>query len=228
MSPLRTDFHSHLLPALDDGVATTDAALAVIQQLATLGYTRLITTPHIMHDTYPNTVQTITRAWENLNKVLVEAGIPVTLEIAAEYYLDEQVFAMAENGTKFMTFGDKHFLFETNFYSEPFQLSDFIFKSFVNGYKPILAHPERYGYITLAKVEEFRHRGVLMQLNLLSLCGYYGKPIQKLAQKMVVQGWVDAVGSDCHNLEQAHLLTTLPADKYYQKALALPLLNYKL
>lgn len=220
--------HSHLLAALDDGVKTHAEAIAIVQQFHQLGYTKLITTPHIMSDTYRNTPEGILNKLGELKQEIAAAGIPVQLEAAAEYYLDETVLDLINADSKLLTFSGAYFLFETNFYSEPYQLNDFIFKSLTNGYKPILAHPERYAYMTMEKAEELYHRGVLLQINSLSLIGFYGKPIQKLAQKIIDQKWVHLLGSDCHNILQVQLQTEIIKDKYYRKALDLPLLNNKL
>jgi len=228
LNPLQVDMHSHLLAALDDGVKTHQEAITIVQQFQQLGYTRLITTPHIMSDTYRNTPEGILSKLEELKSELKLAGIAMQVEAAAEYYLDETVLALLDSDGQLLTFSGTHFLFETNFYSEPYQLNDFIFKSLTKGYKPILAHPERYAYMTIEKAEELYHRGVLLQINSLSLIGFYGKPIQKLAQKLIEQKWVHVLGSDCHNILQVQLQTEIIKDKYYRKALDLPLLNNKL
>ncbi|MCW5909840.1 MAG: capsular biosynthesis protein [Cyclobacteriaceae bacterium] len=220
--------HSHLLAALDDGVKTHEEAIEIVRQFQQLGFTRLITTPHIMSDTYRNTPQGIRSKLEELKAALAAAGITLQLEAAAEYYLDETVIRLLDAGKPMLTFSGNFFLFETNFYAEPFQLNDFIFKSLTKGYKPILAHPERYAYMTVEKAEELYHRGVILQINSLSLIGFYGKPAQKLAQKLVEQKLIHLLGSDCHNLLQARLQAEVMQDKFYRKALDLPLLNYKL
>jgi protein-tyrosine phosphatase len=228
LNPLQVDMHSHLLAAIDDGVKTHTEAIEIIRQFQHLGFTKLITTPHIMSDTYRNTPEGIMGKLSELKIELISAGIQIELEAAAEYYLDETVLALLDSDSPLLTFSGSYFLFETNFYSEPFLLNDFIFKSLTKGYKPILAHPERYAYMTLEKAEELFHRGVCLQLNSLSLVGFYGKPIQKLAQKLIDQRWVHLLGSDCHNVLQVQLQTEIIQDKYYRKALDLPLLNNKL
>lgn len=79
--------------------------------------------------------------------------------------------------------------------------------------------------MTLAKAEDLRDRGVKLQINLLSLIGIYGPPIQRLAEKLIQQGMVDLVGSDCHNMDHATLLEKAFRTSSYRKALDLPLLN---
>ena len=144
---------------------------------------------------------------------------------SAEYYLDEELFRKVEANEPLLTFGERCLLFETNMITEPYQLKDFIFKITSLGYKPVLAHPERYAYMTREKAEDLRDRGILFQLNMLSIIGYYSKSIQRTAQWLIDMGWVDLLGSDCHVLEHARLIEHVQKSKYFQKALALPLLN---
>ena len=116
-------------------------------------------------------------------------------------------------------------LFETNFFSEPLHLNEFIFNAITHGYKPVLAHPERYQYMTLQKAEELRDRGVLFQLNIPSMVGFYGKPVERMAAKLIDAGWIDLLGSDCHNLIQFQALEAALKNKHFKKALNFPLLN---
>ena len=220
--------HSHLLPGVDDGVKTNAEAFAVIDRLMEMGYKKIITTPHIMTDYYGNTSESISTAFQQFLPVLKDKGYSISFHCAAEYYLDERLFELAGGGEKLLTFGDRYLLFETNVISEPLQLKEFIFSLTSQGFRPVLAHPERYQYMTLEKAEDLRNRGVLLQINLLSLTGYYGPPMQKLAEKFIDRGWVDMFGTDCHNLEQIPFLKKVQHSRAYRKALNLPLLNYSL
>ena len=228
LKPLLTDMHSHLIPGVDDGVKTNEESFAIIDQLLELGYQKIITTPHIMSDYYGNTAESLSIAYEQFLPVLRARGYALPFQCAAEYYLDEKIYESVMAKEKLLTFGDRHFLFETNAVSEPLQLKEFIFSLTSQGFKPILAHPERYLYMTLEKAEDLHHRGVLLQVNLLSLLGYYGPPMQKLAEKLIERGWVDMLGSDCHNMDHVLLLKKVQRSKFYRKALDLPLLNYSL
>jgi len=225
---IKTDMHSHLLAGLDDGVKSHEEALIIIQNFSLLGYKKIITTPHIMSDYYRNEPEQIIEKLDELNKVLQEKQIPVTLEAAAEYYLDETLIAKMNNQNRLLTFGLNYLLFETNFFSEPSQLKEFIFNAITHGYKPVLAHPERYQYMTLQKAEDLKDRGVLLQLNLPSLVGYYGKPVERMAVKLIDAGWIDLVGSDCHNMLQFKALEAAFKNRNFKKALALRLLNNSL
>jgi protein-tyrosine phosphatase len=227
-NPLHTDVHSHLLAGLDDGVKTQKEAIELISFYHKLGYQKLITTPHINSDYYRNEPEGIRAGLTELNKGLKAESIPVIVEAAAEYYLDEELMRKVDAKEQLLTFGQSHLLFETNFLTEPYQLNDFIFKVITQGYKPILAHPERYAYMTLEKAEELKNRGVLFQLNIPSLVGFYSKPIQQLACKLIDKGWIDLLGSDCHTIIHLQVLEDAVQNKYFKKAVELPLLNNSL
>lgn len=220
--------HSHLLPGIDDGVKTPEEAHHVIEQLMELGYRRLITTPHIMTDYFGNTGESVRTAYDAFLPHVAAKHPSLVFEAAAEYYLDDNVIAWAAERKPLLTFGDKYLLFETNMISEPLQLKEFIFSVTLQGYKPVLAHPERYQYMTLEKAEDLRNRGVKLQLNLLSLIGQYGPPVQKLAEKLIARGWADMLGTDCHNLDHTRLLRAVQRTTAYRKALDLPLINHSL
>jgi len=224
--PLTTDIHSHLLAAIDDGVKSIEQALAIIRVFQKAGYKKMITTPHVMQDYYRNDSSVILQRLDELRKYIAEHGVVFEIEAAAEYYLDEALLKKIEDREPLLVFGDHCLLFETNMINEPYSLNDFIFKVTTAGYRPVMAHPERYAYMSLEMAEDLRNRGVLFQMNMLSIIGFYSKQIQRLAHQFIDRGWVDLLGSDCHNIEHARLVQQVQKNKYFQRALALPLLNH--
>ncbi|MFZ5971521.1 MAG: tyrosine-protein phosphatase [Bacteroidota bacterium] len=225
--PFATDMHSHLLPGLDDGVKTFEEAKETILKLMEWGYRQAITTPHIMNDSYRNTPQEIQTRLHELTNYLQQEKVDFPLQAAAEYYLDEALMQRLEQNETLLTFS-RYLLFETNYLTEPYVLRDFIFKATTRGYKLILAHPERYHFMTMEKAEDLLDRGVLMQVNLLSLSGFYGKPVQRMAEKMIDKGWIHFAGTDCHNPLQARELKACLRTRSYKKLVDLPLLNHQL
>ena len=222
---LHCDIHSHLLGGIDDGAKDWEDSLAIIRDLKKCGFSKLITTPHIMNDVYRNTPEIIEEKLRELKSQLANQQIEIEIEAAAEYYLDETVYHQVLGSKRLLTFGNNYLLFETNFLSEPYFLKDFIFQAATQGYQLVLAHPERYGYMTMSKAEDLKSRGVLLQLNTISLNAFYSRPIQKMAQQLIDKGWINFLGSDCHTVSQANELAKTMKLKYYQKALELPLLN---
>lgn len=229
-NPLLTDIHSHLLPGLDDGVKSFEEAIRIIRQFKELGYVKAVTTPHVMSDAYRNEPQQILSQLHLLRESLRAESVDFEIEACAEYYLDELLVQKLNQGERLLTFGNNYLLFETNFLTEPYQLKDFIFNASTQGYRLILAHPERYQYLVsdFSKVEDLRNRNVLFQINIPSIVGAYSKPIQKLAFQLINKGWVEFLGSDCHNQFHVDMMKDARRNKYFRKALDLPLLNRSL
>lgn len=230
ITPLTTDIHSHLLPGLDDGVKSLAEAEEIILKLLSLGYKKIITTPHVIHDSFRNTNEGIRQKLEELKDHLRLKEISVTIEAAAEYYLDEHLMERLHADEPMLTFGNRYLLFETNFLSEPLNLKEFVFLTIAKGYKPVLAHPERYMYLmnNFNKVQDLTDRGVLLQVNISSLSDYYSRSVRTMAEKLVAKGLVHFLGSDCHNMNQIKALEKARRSRYFRKALTLPLLNNSL
>lgn len=220
--------HSHLVPGIDDGVTSNEQSLETITKLMDLGYEKFITTPHIMSDTYPNNPSIIRERLSSLNEFLRSKSMNVEVQAAAEYYLDEYTMRAVSAPEEMLTFGNKYLLFETNYLSEPYVLKDFIFQATSKGYHPVLAHPERYQYMTMQKAEDLTDRGVLLQVNLLSLSGFYMKAAQKLAEKLIEKKMISFLGTDCHSPLQAIALEKSLRTPAFKKAMDLPLLNEKI
>ena len=206
LSILGTDFHSHLIPGIDDGAPNMDASITMIKRFKELGYSKIITTPHVMCDFYKNTPEIILKGLDNVRNELSKQNINIEIEAAAEYNLDDGLEKLI-NKKEVLTFGDNYVLFELPFLSEPRNLQEIIFNFQTSGYKPVLAHPERYSYWhdNFEIYEELQAKGVLLQLNLLSLTGHYSPQVKKIAEKLVEANLIDGVGTDCHRIE--HLMT---------------------
>jgi protein-tyrosine phosphatase len=232
LATLGADMHSHLLPGLDDGAETVEHSLDLLRALRALGFRKLVMTPHIMGDFYKNTPEGIRAALQLMREAATAAGITdVELGCAAEYYLDEFLGRKLADGTEMLTFGGekRYLLFETSYMNEPLNLYDIIFEMKAQGYRPVLAHPERYTYLygRFAEIERMRRDyDVLLQVNLNSLAGYYSPGAKKVAEQLIDGGLVDFVGTDTHHLRHTDTLLrrTVP-QPYMEKLLQLPLLN---
>ena len=218
---LQVDIHSHLIPGIDDGADSMETSLALIQRLYALGYKKLITTPHIMSDMYPNTRADILEGLEQVRKAVKKAGIPIEIDAAAEYYMDEHFEAIIRS-EDMLTLPGNRVLVEMSFVSEPPNLFHYIFKMQTKGYKPILAHPERYIFLkkNFNQYHRLKEYGCEFQLNILSLTGYYGKPTQELALKLLKNRMIDYLGTDLHHERHAARLEQVFQDKNTLYALA--------
>lgn len=225
--PPKVDLHSHLLPGLDDGVRTMDESVEIIEKFYLLGYRKLIITPHIMSDYFPNNRKIIYDRLEELRSEILKHGIKIDLHAAAEYYLDETFIEKLNKNEPLLTFGDNYVLFETAFMNEPVFLKDAVFKMNTSGYKPVFAHPERYLYLSRkpSLIQELLNMNVLFQLNILSLRNYYSKEVRKFAQKLLQMNCIRFAGSDCHNLQQFKSFHTALESREFSQIKASDLLN---
>ena len=199
-----TDLHSHLLPGIDDGVQSIEESLEVIKGFVNLGFKKLVTTPHVMHDFYRNDATIILSKLEEVRTAVSKESLAIEIEAAAEYYLDEYFLSQVNSKSNLLTFGDNYVLFELSFMTKPLTIKEAVFSMQTNGYKPVLAHAERYLYYhdSIKDLQELANNGVLLQLNLLSLSGYYSKAVKKMANKLIDLGIISFIGSDCHNPKQ--------------------------
>jgi tyrosine-protein phosphatase YwqE len=202
---LKTDVHSHLFPGIDDGSPDLTTSLELIKGMKELGYSKLITTPHIMWDMYQNTRDGILAMLDEMRDVLKELNVEIELDAAAEYFLDDYVMGLLKKKEPLLTFGDKMVLTEFSMASPPIDLKEILFEMRMQDYQPVIAHPERYVYLEHNKefYDELKDAGYLFQLNLLSFAGVYGRSVRELATHIAGKGYYDLVGSDLHN--QRHL-----------------------
>lgn len=195
---LGTDMHSHLVPGVDDGSDSLENSLIMLRGLIELGYKKVITTPHIRPEYFPNTRETISRGFSLLKNAVEKEGLPLSLEFAAEYFVDFDFLQKLET-EKLLTFCGNHILIELSTFSAPPNLYDSIFQMRIKGYQPILAHPERYVYFQLEEFRKLKDFGCLLQVNTMSLSGHYGKPVKELAVKLVKAELADLLGTDMHH-----------------------------
>jgi len=205
---LKVDIHSHLIPGIDDGSKSMEESLFLLKGLEELGYDKVITTPHIMLDSYRNTPQVIKNGLKSLRETAFAEGLKIEIEAAAEYYLDDGFYDLLKKNEILTVKGD-YLLFETSYVSKPMHMEEMIFEILTAGYRPILAHPERYRYIKDPKKEftRLKELGVLFQVNLNSFGGHYGKSAKSHADFLSRHGLIDFLGSDIHHKRH---LSTLP------------------
>ncbi|BBG65144.1 capsular polysaccharide synthesis enzyme Cap8C [Hydrogenimonas sp.] len=215
---LYVDIHSHLLPGIDDGSKTTYESVKMIKAYKSMGYKKLITTPHIMWHRYRNSPEIILEKLEYLKDALADHEVEIEIEAASEYYLDEN-FAKLLQKKDILTFGDNYLLFEMSYTRAPKDLREIVFDIESAGYRPVLAHPERYIFMheDFEEYEELKELGVLFQLNLNSLAGQYSKNVQKIAMELADRGMVDFLGSDVHKFSQIETLKKVLASQTLQQ-----------
>jgi tyrosine-protein phosphatase YwqE len=203
LSFIGVDMHSHLLPGLDDGLKEVEQSVNFIKQLGELGYKKLICTPHILSDLYPNTRETILPKLDLVREAIAKANINVEIDAAAEYMIDHdfaQLISKAKQND-LLTINKRFILVEMSYLAPSPNFESTVFELRMMGLTPILAHPERYSYFhrQFEQYERFKELGCKLQVNLLSLSGGYGPDVKKAAEKLFKKEMVDFIGTDMHH-----------------------------
>ena len=152
ISKLNVDIHSHLIPGIDDGAKSIEESTRLISNFVSLGYKKVITTPHIMSDYYKNNPEIILTGLEKLKEAIYNEGLDIEIDAAAEYNLEPDFEEIIKKGDVLTFGGDKKYvLFELSFFKEPSRIKEVIWDLLNLGYQPVLAHVERYAshYSTL-------------------------------------------------------------------------------
>lgn len=198
--PIDTDIHSHILPGIDDGAPDVETSVRLVKGIYDIGIRKTVATPHIISDMYRNTPQIINAALGILKPAVAQAGIDIEITAAAEYMLDDYFLKLLRT-EKLLTIHKNIILTEQSYATPSSNLNEISFELMTAGYKPIMAHPERYIFYQ-GRFEEFSHlkdMGFLLQVNFLSLTGYYGKGVAKAARYIFENGMADLVATDMHH-----------------------------
>ncbi len=217
---LKIDFHSHILPGLDDGSDDLEESIELLRKMEGFGYTHLIMSPHVMGDFYNNTTELIFDRLQLLQEAAKSNNIQITLQATAEYYLDEW-FEEKIKTKQLLPFAKNKILFEISYVNEPRNLFETIFDLQIAGYQPILAHPERYSFFhsRFDIYEKIAQTGCRLQVNLLSLIGYYGPSEKHIAEKLINNKLAYYLSSDAHKLKHLELLPNVFESELYHDAI---------
>jgi len=203
ISWLGVDMHSHILPGIDDGSPDVATSLRFVKSLQELGFEQLICSPHIYKELYPNTIETISAAKAILQDAMNKANVSLKLSAGAEYMIDQD-FSLED---ELCSLDQQHLLVEMSYLNESPGISQTIFDIEIKGFRPILAHPERYTFYfkDRSRLKRFKEKGCMLQMNLLSILGYYGRDVKQLAESLLREKMYDFAGTDLHH--DKHLIT---------------------
>ncbi|HAP50180.1 MAG TPA: hypothetical protein DCQ56_03045 [Porphyromonadaceae bacterium] len=213
-----TDVHCHILPGVDHGSQNVEQSLAMLEAEKSMGIDRVICTSHVTAETFENTPESLTAAYEVLKKAVDEAGLDIEIHASAEYRIDEYWNKEYAAG-HILPMPGNYLLLENSFHQELLELDEMLFDLQVKGYKPILAHPERYSYYSRRRqrYEKLHSMGVKFQINILSLTGYFGAGARDNVLWLIKNKMVDMLGSDMHNLDHAQIIKDYLRTKDWHK-----------
>ena len=200
-TPEYVDIHSHILPGIDDGSKSVDISIELLTKMKEYGIVNFVFTPHILGGVWENTPSTIEKAFDKLQNAVSKSELSnIHMRFAAEYMLDNNFRTILKN-KDILTIKNSFVLIEMSYLNPPINLYELLFDIQMAGYKPILAHPERYNFLH-KKFDEYyklKDAGCKFQVNLLSLTNYYGKHVNVIANKLIKNNLIDLVGSDAHH-----------------------------
>jgi protein-tyrosine phosphatase len=213
------DLHSHLLPGIDDGSPDVETSIKLLQGLKALGFHKIITTPHILWEMYPNTPEVITEQKEVVSAAIKDANMNIAFHAAAEYFIDEHFQKALQEKQPLLPIHNNIVLVEFSMITAPMDLLDVFFQMQLQGYQPLIAHPERYIYLQNRKAfyDDLKNSGCLFQLNLLSLTPHYGTTVQSLAEYLLKNELYDYAGTDLHGEKHLQALQRLAASPLYAR-----------
>ena len=190
-----TDWHCHMLPGVDDGVRSLDKTLKYLSVYAEMGVMDVWFTPHIMED-FPNTTEDLRKRFREVQAAYKG---PIQLHLGAENMMDNLFEERLEKGD-LLPLPNDYLLVETSYFSPPYDLWGTLKRIQEKGYRPLLAHPERYVYMGDREYKKLAEKGVALQLNLPSLCNLYGPEVRRKAYTLLKEGAYQRCGSDLHRL----------------------------
>ncbi len=219
MSLIGIDIHSHMIPGIDDGVETVEDAVEMVRKLQDLGYSRAVTTPHVMWDCYKNTPEIILSGLEDVRKASKEAGLTLQIDAAAEYFIDEHFIELLTTGQQLLTLPGNRLLVELPYSTPLMNTSETLFSILERGYQPVLAHPERYTYFYSdpSVYKKLADQGCELQVNVLSLTSYYGDNVNKMAEWLLRHDLISFLGTDAHRMQHLEMIRKSDKNKWISK-----------
>lgn len=226
---LGCDLHMHVLPGIDDGAQNIKDSLALIDAHYKAGVRKIIATPHIRMDFFVNTKESIHAAWIQLTSITKEQYPDLIIQYAAEYFADDYFLTLLDKN-EILPLGENYVLVETSLRHDLVYFRDILKEMILKGYKPVVAHPERYQawHAKPERYDEIYELGIIFQINLLSIGGAYGHTEQIMAERLIQQGWIGALGSDLHRIGQYKYIKEAIENPYFERLKDTKLLNHTL
>ena len=203
------DFHSHILPNVDDGSTSIEETNKLIKEAMQVGFTEIISTSHYIQGYYEFTCNERKEKLDIIQKeISTKDSLNLKLHLGSEIYFSPEIIELIEEKKASTINNTKYILFELPMNIKPLYVKEVVFNLIQNGYKPIIAHPERYCYVQkeIEYIEELSNMGVLFQANYGSIIGMYGNNAKKTLKKLLKKNLISFLGSDVHRVGQIYPL----------------------
>ena len=194
------DFHTHIIPNIDDGSRNIEETFNLIQEAKEAGFEGIVLTSHYIENYYETAVKE-RDVWVNvISENLKNKGLDIDLYLANEIYMSDNIMNLLIEGKASTINNSSYVLFEMPLNAEPMNLYDVIYSLQENKLIPVLAHPERYRFVQKEPelITDLIEKGVLMQANYGSILGQYGQKAQITVRKFLEANMIHFLGSDVH------------------------------
>lgn len=199
------DFHSHIIPNIDDGSSSLEESVNLIKEAEKAGFTAIISTSHYIEGYYDYNQEERKKYLENLYNA-ENNDKNVKLYLGSEIYITEDMFELIEQEKASTINNSRYILFELPMNSKTFLAKEIVYRAIEKGYLPIIAHPERYTYVQedINYARELSNMGALFQSNYGSIIGMYGNHAKKTIYKLLEDDLIQFLGSDVHREGQIY------------------------
>ena len=204
-----TDVHSHVLYGIDDGSNSIEESIELLKKLASIGFNNVIATPHYIEGSkYAEKNKEKLARLNALKKKIKKEKIDIKLYLGNEVFINNNISNNIKDGNIYSLNNSKYVLFELPFHDEILNLQDIIYELKLEGYIPVLAHPERYTYFWKKRnlIDELKEEGVLFQANFASILGHYGRHSKKMLKYLLKKGYIDYLGTDIHHINRTYVI----------------------
>ncbi|MBQ3235866.1 MAG: hypothetical protein IJA97_06895 [Clostridia bacterium] len=192
-----TDIHSHILPFVDDGSDSYEKSFKMLEHAVSNGVDKIILTPHFKRRAYGQNTAKVAEEFEKFRTAVKDRNIPVKLYLGQEILCDDRLYEDLKQGNLLTLNGSKYLFLEFDYF-EYADIVDFAYNVKAMGYIPVIAHIERYKYLTAKALIDLKKEGALIQVNSASVTGHYGRAFKKKVLVAIKSGLVDFVATDTH------------------------------
>lgn len=196
------DFHSHILPGIDDGSKNMEDTIEILQEAKNAGFTKIISTSHYLEEYYEcdekNRIELLNEVKQNFQDI--------ELYLGNEIYISENMIELLKSSKASSINNTKYILFELPMNTKTVLTKEMIYRVIENDYIPVIAHPERYSYVqeNPEYVEELVDMGAMFQANYGSIIGMYGEKAKKTLKRLLKDDLIEFFGSDVHRPNQIY------------------------
>ncbi len=210
------DIHTHILPGVDDGSKDIDTSLKMIEMSIEQGVTDIVLTPHVQSTVTKVTREEQLKIYQELLESVKEKNFNINLHLGAEIMYHAHIDTAFDD----YTFGkEKYVLLEFSTRVET-PIEEICFDIIHMGYQVIVAHIERYSYLSIEDIIKIKATGALIQTNASAILNIDQQASKKTVKQLIKKKLIDVIATDCHNLNKRapNLLDAkVYLKKYYQE-----------